>query len=146
MDKQKLIVTMMELLEEKISTIQEAITLAKESRDSDGKSSVGDKYETGRAMMQIEIQNKENQLGQTLSLKKVLQSINVESSSDTVSLGSCIRTNNGNYFLSVPLGEMKGFDCMAISLASPLGRVFNGSKHGDVVIFNNKEYSILEII
>ncbi|MDA3852933.1 MAG: hypothetical protein PF444_01630 [Bacteroidales bacterium] len=145
--KLHLISDMLQRIEEKVSTIQNAIALAKESRDSDGKSSVGDKFETGRAMMQIEIQNKENQLGQTLGLKKVLSTINPKLSSDSVTLGSYVKTDKGNYFLSIPLGIMKSefYDCMAISLASPLGRIFNASKVGDKVSFNGRGYEILEV-
>lgn len=134
-------------IQDKAATIEDAIALAKESRDSEGKSSVGDKYETGRAMMQIEIQNKENQLGQTLALKKVLSEINLEESSESITLGSYITTDKGNYYISVPLGPMKSnnYDCMTISLASPLGRAFNAHKKGDKVSFNGTEYQILEV-
>lgn len=144
--KYKLIIAVQDALEHKISTIQEAINLAKESRDSDGKSSVGDKYETGRAMMQIEIQNKENQLSQLLGLKKVMGRIEPDNETSSASLGSLVKTDKGHYFISIPMGQMKGFDCMTISLASPLGRAFSGSKVADKVSFNGTNYTILEIL
>lgn len=138
---------MLKSIEEKVGTINDAIALAKESRDSDGKSSVGDKFETGRAMMQIEIQNKEGQLGQTLGLKKVLLDIKADDISDVVTLGSYVITNKGSYFMSIPLGAIKSdhYDCMALSLASPLGRVFNGKVAGEKASFNGREYEILAV-
>lgn len=145
--KSDLIAKMLELVERKINTIQDAIALTKESRDSDDKSSVGDKYETGRAMMQIEISNKENQLGQILGLKKVLVTINQKLSSDVVTLGSYVITDQGDYFISIPLGVMKSenYDCIAISLASPLGRAFNACMVGDIASFNGTSYQILDL-
>lgn len=145
--KDVLIGDMLKRIEDKIFTIKDAIALAKESRDSDGKSSVGDKYETGRAMMQIEIQNKEAQLGQTLTLKKVLVSIPPHAHSDVVCLGSYIKTDKGDYFLSVSLGLMKSedYECVAISMASPLGRAFNGQRVGGEVSFNDNTYKVLAI-
>jgi len=49
--KTELLATLNTLLNEKIRVLQESIQTTKDSRDSDGKSSAGDKYETGRAMM-----------------------------------------------------------------------------------------------
>ena len=43
-------------LDRKIEVINKAIVLAKDSRNNDTKSSAGDKFETGREMMQIEIE------------------------------------------------------------------------------------------
>jgi len=145
--KSMILEDMLRRIDEKTATIQDAIATAKESRDSDAKSSAGDKYETGRAMMQIEIQNKEQQLGQNLGLKKVVMTIDPKAKSESVTLGSYIKTNRGDIFISVPLGMLKAedYDCMAISLASPLGRAFNGHKVGDSITFNGNSYQILEL-
>ncbi len=145
--KSKLIVLMKERIEDKIQMIQNAIILAKESRDSDCKCTVGDKYETGRAMMHIEIQNKENQLAQVLELKKGVQNLLSETTSDVITFGSYVLTNYGNYYISVALGELKIEDlsCFAISLASPLGKVFVGKKKEDQFSFNGRAYHILDI-
>ena len=58
-----------EMLDRKIESAKKAIESAKEARDSDTKSSVGDKYETGRAMMQIELEKNEVQLNKVINLR-----------------------------------------------------------------------------
>ncbi len=75
--KQLLFNQLSNIIESKLATLNKAILLAKESRDSDTKSSAGDKYETGRAMMHIEIEKNEVQLSKTLKLKKELSEIDL---------------------------------------------------------------------
>jgi hypothetical protein len=53
--KEEIHQTLMKQLEEQILQAKQDLSLAKESRDSDTKSSAGDKYETGREMMQREM-------------------------------------------------------------------------------------------
>ena len=132
------------ILEEKISTLNQLIESAKESRDSDTKSSVGDKYETNRAMMHIEIAKNESQRNNFIRLKRELPKINLARPDTEVGFGSVVQTNIGNYFVSVAVGDLEiqtqCFYC--ISLASPLGKLLQGKKKGDKVLGNNKEVFI----
>ncbi len=56
----------LKILDDKIEILKEEIESTKESRNNDTKSSAGDKYETGRAMMQIELDKNEAQLNKTV--------------------------------------------------------------------------------
>ena len=58
----------MEYAEERISTANEAIKAARDSSNDDTKSSAGDKYETGRAMMQQDIDRQTLQLGEAAEI------------------------------------------------------------------------------
>ena len=60
--KAALVAQLLQHLEQNIAETEQAIASAKESRDNESKSSAGDKYETGRAMMQIELENNGRQL------------------------------------------------------------------------------------
>ena len=51
---------------------------AQEAANEEGKSSVGDKYETGRAMMQIERDKAAQQLDEALKLKNIIDQISIE--------------------------------------------------------------------
>lgn len=82
---------------EKILICRKAIDLAIEARDNDSKSSVGDKYETNRAMMQIELEKNNRQLAQYLKQKKELSDIDINKTFDKVEFGSLVLTNQGNY-------------------------------------------------
>ncbi len=142
--KKKVYENLIEKLDLKISTAESAIASAIDSRDNETKSSVGDKYETGRAMMQLEQQKNEVQLAKAITLKKTLKRINIELKKDTGELGAMLNTTNGIFFLSIGLGKIVVEDqtVYAISMASPMGKVLFGKKTGDELIFQGKKIVI----
>ena len=72
------------IIDNKVDIAKSAVESAKESRNSDTKSSAGDKHETGRAMMQIELEKNEVQLSKALELKHELNQINILKNSDKI--------------------------------------------------------------
>ena len=135
-------------IEQKIQTAQTAIEIAKESRDNDTKSSAGDKFETGREMMQIEIENNKLLLNKALTQLNELKKIDLQKDYSKVEFGSLIITNNGNYFISIPEGriEVEGDLFYAISMISPFGKLLNNKVVGNEITLNNKLFKIKEII
>ena len=146
--KKQLLNEVIKLLDGKISVLQEAIKSAKESRDADSKSSVGDKYETSRAMMHIEIDKNETQLRNILKQRNEVQKIKTNHLSDNVEFGSAVYTSNGNYFISVALGkiEIDNYAFYSISLVSPIGMLLNTRRVGDDIMFQGKNITIKNII
>lgn len=145
--KQELHRRVIEILDEKIEMLQEAIFSAKESRDSDSKSSAGDKYETGRAMMHIEIDKNEIQLKNILRLKNEVLKINAQKIVQHVEFGAIVCTQQGQYFIAVALGkiEVRDTSFYSISLASPLGKAMQGLTEGEYFVFQGKPEVIKEI-
>ncbi len=137
-----------EILNKKIEILQLAIAAGKESRNSETKSSAGDKYETGRAMIQMEIEKNEVQLNKTKYIKSEFSSINVTPKSEKVEFGSLVFTNSGNYLISFALGKVHFNDSVffAISLASPLGSVFENRRIGDKIQFQENHFIIKNIL
>ena len=129
-----------ESLEREIRTLQ---ALANEET----KSSAGDKYETSRAMIHLEMEKLAVQLTELAKQKAVLDAINVEKQYDRVQPGSVIITNRANYFLSISAGviSIDGKDFICISVSSPIGTRLNKLKSGDCFSFNNIEYCISAI-
>ncbi len=138
----------LEELDAKIDVIQRAITSAKDSRNNDTKSSAGDKYETGREMMQIEIEKNEVLLNQTAKQRKELTRIDISKVFTKVAFGSIIVTDKGTYFISIGIGKIQIDDqiCYAISLASPFGGLLKDKGVGDEVQFQGRTFSINEIV
>ena len=64
-------------MDKRIETANRDIQLAKESRDNETKSTAGDKYETGRAMVQFELEKNKVQLNKAIQLKNELSQINL---------------------------------------------------------------------
>ena len=132
----------------KITTAQEAIDNAQKSANKETKSSSGDKYETGRSMMQLEIEKYSTQLKDGLNLKKALSSIDVEKKHESVQTGSVVITNQGNYFLSISAGKLllDKIEYFAISYSSPIGQAVFGKKVKDEFEFRGKKFLIGNII
>ena len=76
MEKKEIIIQELNvIIDQKIDEAKSSISAAKESRDNETKSSVGDKYETGRAMAQIELDKLYEQLEKSIKMKYVLDQI-----------------------------------------------------------------------
>ena len=136
------------LLNEKIQAWERAIASVKESRDQGTKSSVGDKYETGRAMMQVELEKLQVQLSNTEKLKAQLQGLRLNEKSQRVKPGSLVITDYGSYFISVGIGQIKinGEKIYAVSPVAPVGKLLLGKSIGDVVRYNDRKILIEEIL
>ena len=133
-----------EQLKSKIAIAESALASAKASRDNETKSSAGDKYETGRELMQFEMDKQSGQLNQLKLLQGELAKINRQQPLQQAGFGSLIGTNQGNYLLSVSLGKVKvgTTSCYALSLMSPLGKVLLGKSVDDSFTFQGKELTI----
>ena len=145
--KEKIINQIIGQLEIKIEIIQRAISDAKESRDNETKSSVGDKYETGRAMIQMEIEKNQAQLNKTEAFKNSLTTIDSNIQVRNVTFGSLVLTSQGLYFFALPYGkiEVEGTPVFCLSLASPIGQAVAGKSTGESVVFHGRELKILEL-
>lgn len=132
---------LLEIIHQKISEkIQKLEQLIAETRASnnDTKSSMGDKYETSREMLQQEINNLQLQLNEHLKSLQILKNVN-PISHKTVSLGSWVETEKGRFFIAVSLGEItfNQEKVFVISAESPLAKAMNGKKIGERFIVNN---------
>ncbi|HEY5919886.1 MAG TPA: 3-oxoacyl-ACP synthase [Chryseolinea sp.] len=145
--KEKLLALCIRHVEEKISAAAEAMHSAQEAANEEDKSSAGDKYETGRAMMQIERDNAAMQLDEALKLKRTLDLISATGNHQVVSLGSVVITKTFRSFVAVGPGKLTvdGADYFIVTPMSPLGKILFGLKAGMEFTFNNKTNTVLEI-
>jgi transcription elongation GreA/GreB family factor len=146
--KIELLAKITELLDEKIASAHQAIESAKESRDSETKSSVGDKYETGRTLMQLEVEKNRVQLHKTEILKSELLKIDLKKKFNKVEFGALVKTSQHNYFISAAIGrvEINTENFMCISMASPIGKQLHTKKIGDTFLFQGKQVEITDIL
>ena len=130
-----------------LQTVEEIISSNQKALQSETKSSAGDKHETGRAMLQLEMEKASQQLAGISVMKQVLAKIDVAKSSDIAHLGSVIITDKANYYLSISAGKLTAFgkDYFAVSLSSPIGKILFGKKANDIFLFNNINYKVILI-
>ena len=132
----------------RLQTIQETISSNQNALQSETKSSAGDKHETGRAMLQLEMEKAGQQLQGVLQMKETLSKIDLTKKSKITHLGSLVKTNQGTYFLSVSAGQLivDREHYLAISVSSPIGKLLLGKQEKEiVVVFNGKTIKIYEL-
>lgn len=127
--------------------LREAIATAQASANEETKSSSGDKYETGRAMAQLEMEKYGEQLAEALRIKQALSQLVLATPNTIVQNGSLVWTDQGNFFISVSAGQfpLDGKTVYAISAASPIGTILLGRKPGDQFEFRGKKAVIHSI-
>ena len=147
MNKTALIAYMKDLLGERMQVAWEAMEAAQESANDQGKSSMGDKYETSRSMGQLDRNMHAKQYEQIRLEKTVLERIAANTGSSRGAVGSLIQTTAGWFFISVSLGILKFEDetVIAVSSSSPVGTSLLGKAEGENFRFQNKEQKILKI-
>jgi hypothetical protein len=111
------------------------------------KSSAGDKHETSRAMLHLEMEKINTQLQHTNEEIKNLEQININAFDDKIRSGSLVETDRGYFFISVSLGKISydGKSVYAISPLSPLFKMLSGKSKGEVININNVSYKIIKV-
>ncbi len=132
------------------SRIQASIVLMEEAQaaaNNEEKSSAGDKYETGRAMNQLDKDMHARQLTGNRQELVALKAVDHKRLYDSVMAGAFIQTQQGNFFIAAGLGKIRfeGMDIFLLSPNAPLARSFFGKKKHDDLIFAGKQMQIDEL-
>ncbi len=145
--KKELISSVINELCQRIKSETTMIESARETANSDTKSSAGDKYETTRAMMHLEQEKYSRQLSDTLELKKRAESVIVDQEYESIQSGAVAITSLGNFFIAISAEDIEIDDdeYTPISLASPLGESLKGKKNGETFQFRNQKISIKSV-
>lgn len=127
---------------------QTTIDNAQSSANEETKSSAGDKYETGRAMAQLEVEKGLLQLAEARRLKNVMNHFPPNASGSTITLGSLVQTDKDWFYISISAGnvEIDGLSIICLSSASPLGAQMTGLSKGQNFNFNRLTYAIKDIL
>jgi len=135
------------IVNNRMGTVEEIISSNQKALQSETKSSAGDKHETGRAMLQLEIEKASQQLKGINEMKITLAKIDVFKQHKIAHLGSIIETNHGNYFLSISAGKLTIYDknYFAVSTFSPIGKRLLVKKTGEQFTFNGSTTKIVTI-
>ncbi len=145
--KEKLYKQCQEFVNKRLQTVQDTISSNQRALQSETKSSAGDKHETGRAMLQLEMEKAGQQLNGIALMKETLAKVDVSKTSKTASLGSIIITEKANYFLSISAGQLAvaGVNYFAISVSSPIGTLLLGKQENETIAFNGGNITIKEV-
>lgn len=137
----------MRYVEGRIDTADQAMRSAQEAANAEGKSSAGDKYETGRAMMQIERDKAAQQLEEALKLKRILEGIRTDVLTPVPALGCVVLSDVVNFYIAISAGkvQVENRDFITIAPNAPVALMLMGLKVGDNFHFNGKQHVVRAI-
>lgn len=145
--KEKLYKACEAYVEERIKRIEAAMAGLESDLENETKSSAGDKYETGREMINLEINKLAEQLQQFKNLRNTLNVAKSRTNNGSAQLGTAVKTNMANYFIAIPADRIivDGDEYFAIGANSPIAQLLLHKKAGEKITFNGKSAEILEV-
>ena len=145
MNKALILQTAQAVFSDKISKLETLIHQTREA-NNETKSSMGDKYETSREMVQQEINNLLSQLAVAKEQRSLLSALQLRASSK-VEVGAVVQTQAGMFFIAVATGIfiVEGKKIFGISVESPLAVAMAGKSVGEKFSVNHNEQIIKNI-
>ena len=135
------------LLNTRIQHIEQAMLEARESANSEEKSSAGDKYETSRAMGHLTQEMQSKQLEDAKQELDLINRLNTTTLHTSATTGAVVICNNFIFYLSLGLGTtaFEGHKITLLSPKAPLAGLLNKKLKGESFIFNQKPIEILDV-
>jgi hypothetical protein len=133
-----------QIIEQRIAVAKTLIKNAQEAANSEEKSSAGDKYETARAMSQLEKEMHSKQLAEQLKELALLNEVKTDAVYTKVFSGACIECAGMVLFIAAGLGKQTIDEKLIIFLSpqAPLAKILHHKKAGDKFLFSGKEVVI----
>ena len=137
-----------EEVEASLAVTRQSLNRLSDSLANETKSSAGDKFETGRAMLHLEQQKLQQQLSAAAERLNTVARISRKGSTPTVTEGSLVATNRGLYLVGLGLGKVRlqGRIVFCTSLDSPIGTHLIGKQVGEMFVFNELEFLIKGVV
>jgi hypothetical protein len=133
---------------EKINRVKYMLEELSEAIKNEGKSSAGDKHETGIAMLHLEVEKNSKVLTSLLDEEHLINNLVTNRSYTTVAKGALIKAGEHYFFVGPGLGiqEINGVKVILVSDSSPIGKLMMGKKKGESFRFGNAEVFIEDIM
>lgn len=135
-------------LKERIQASLDELQALQAGNADNSKSTAGDKHDTERAMVHMEMENLSKRLDHERRLLHELEQLTKQpTSAEKVSSGSIITTDRGVFLIGAAFGRMqvKGQFITGISIQSPLGKQCINKKTGDSIEVNGNIFTVLSI-
>jgi hypothetical protein len=135
------------LLEQRLDTVEKLVLTAQESANNEGKSSAGDKYETGRAMGHLQKEMYQQQAEKIRHELLKAKSTEIKFQPGSIRKGTVIKTDRLSVFICVGLGK-KTIDDLTVLFVSdeaPLYNQLSKKTAGEAFVIDKLEHVIREI-
>ncbi|MCU0419955.1 MAG: GreA/GreB family elongation factor [Cyclobacteriaceae bacterium] len=145
--KQELLARCEQLVADRLQRLHEVIDQAARDAQTEQKSAMGDKYETGRAAAHLQQENASLQLAEAKKLREALRAIGPETPTTSVVPGSLVRSSHHHFFVAISMGAayVDGTSYWVVSPQSPVGKSLLGKRVGESFVFQGQTEAILAI-
>jgi transcription elongation GreA/GreB family factor len=135
------------IIQERIAGLIAGMADAQAAANEETKSSAGDKYETARAMSQLEKDMLARQLAENKKELAAMMELETEGDHEIARAGSLVSCKDMDFFILGGLGKMVFQDVtvFVISPNAPLAQSLMGKRTGDSFLFNRQTMEIREI-
>ena len=146
--KQKVIERSYQHILDKLNEFEVTERSAQESAANDTKSSMGDKHETSREILQQEREMNGRRMAEAIRQKEEIERILPNHEFTQIQSGTLAETSLGWFFFSTALGfvHVDNAKVAVVSMASPIGQSLKGMKAFDSIMFQGKPILIKQII
>lgn len=144
--KQQLLKECRKIIKEQIANAKKSMDEAQESAN-EHQGAIEDKFESFREACQIQRDMFAKQLEEALTRQALLNRVVATRLNKDIMLGSIVRTDGHNYFISVSLGEVKlqEQEFFVISAMSPVFKAMVNKQVGESFDFRGKQIRVLEV-
>lgn len=145
--KQQLLQVCNTRVDKRINDYKEEINLIKESIESNDRGNSEDD-DSGNGKLLNDLEKNMEHLNDAQKTKAHLQLVKTNIAFNDVVLGSIVKTNQRNFYISTSIGEIILDDqtYFAISINSPIGQLLKNKKVNEQFEFNETKYVITEVI
>ena len=137
----------LKIIFERIANIEQAMLEARESANSEEKSSAGDKYETSRAMGHLAQEMQSKQLEETKQELDLINRLSDDRLTSEAITGSVVICNDFIFYISLGLGHAF-VGAQKVTLLSPkatIATLLFQKRAGESFNFNLKQIQILDV-
>ncbi len=145
--KHELLQACFDYANKRIANYKNELETIKDSIESNDKAG-GIEDDAGNGKLFNDLEKNSLHLSDANKMLEGLKSISPNTVSDSVIIGSVVKTTTNNFFISVSAGKIEIPDgsFFAISLHSPIGMLLLNKKKGDQIEFNGNSFKITEVI
>jgi hypothetical protein len=138
----------LQMINERIIETEEGIKEIRMEAELNARSSAGDKFETGRAMADLEIEKYNKALDNLLQMATVLKRIDPETHHQQTAPGALVHTDKGFIYVAVGLGKthIDQHDVLVISIGAPIFKILKNTPVGGKAVFNGTSYQVKGIL
>jgi hypothetical protein len=136
------------IIGERLDALYASTEAMQQGAQNDAKSSMGDKYETGREMLKQELDKYGQAIASLEEMRAILLPIDPEKPATTIQTGALVYTTSGIFYVSVPLGKVtiQGESVFTISAYAPIVVALKEAHQSGTSFFRGKHFEISTIV